>query len=247
MLICGVCDNNINSERDKAIKCDNCKMNAHSSCTGLSRTEVQCLLAKDKQISYHCTSCKNQRLEIYELKQLILNLTTEVEQLKNKQSNSSLTELDCEITEDIIAEILDRQNRAKNIVILNIKEPIGNSRSERSLLDKNSVEKVLSNFEINIENLNFFRLGKYVENKHRPIKVILKSKEDALSVLKNKHKINVPGILIFGDQTLNQQKYFKKVKEQLHQLIRNGEVNKAIKYINGKPCIVDKNSLKIKN
>lgn len=76
---------------------------------------------------------------------------------------------------------------------------------------------------------NAFRLAKINKDKNRPIKVILQSDEDALTVLKNKSKISVEGIRVGNDMTKMQQEYFK------NELNDN---SKTIKFVKGKPTIV---------
>lgn len=53
------------------------------------------------------------------------------------------------------------------------------------------------NNQILTENIKIFRLGKLVERKQTPIKVLFDSKEHAQKIRRNKHKLsNVEGINI---------------------------------------------------
>ena len=157
-----------------------------------------------------------------------------------KQTNNTDQNLGVVEKEELIYEMLDRQNRKANIIIYNVKEPDLNTQSERSSQDNETVKNILENFDIGRNNWKVFRLGKFVANKARPIKVILNSPEDAINVLKNKQLIKIPSVKIFSDQTVAQRQYFQKVKSELQELIAKGDNSKTIKYINNKPTIVNR-------
>ncbi|KAL3268857.1 hypothetical protein HHI36_007946 [Cryptolaemus montrouzieri] len=86
-----------------------------------------------------------------------------------------------------------------------------------------------------------FRVGRFGANKIRPIRVVFPSAEIAKNILKNKVVIKTPGIKIFGDPTPARREYFNKVRKDLQEKIEAGKTSKTIRYINGRPTIVDKN------
>jgi hypothetical protein len=81
-------------------------------------------------------------------------------------------------------------------------------------------------------------LSKFNKENNRLIKIIFETEDDAITILKNKNKIKVPRLRIFNDQTKMQIDYYKKLKGKLQAMQDNGDMNKGIKYINGRPTIV---------
>jgi hypothetical protein len=109
---------------------------------------------------------------------------------------------------------------------------------ERKIDDKNTVIKILSPIGITMDRIKVFRLGKFNKENNRLIKIIFETEDDAITILKNKNKIKVPRLRIFNDQTKMQIDYYKKLKGKLQAMQDNGDMNKGIKYINGRPTIV---------
>ncbi|KAJ8945300.1 hypothetical protein NQ318_002757 [Aromia moschata] len=142
--------------------------------------------------------------------------------------------------ETYITEMQDRQNRMSNIIISNIKESNQTTRSSRILDDTNTIKAVLSPIDLDdTYKFKIQRLEKFDPEKNRLIKVILPSRDHALNILRNKNKITIPGVKIFGDQTKAQKEYYLHLKRQLTEL---GDDSKTIKYINNVPRIVSKSS-----
>ncbi|KAJ8980532.1 hypothetical protein NQ317_008329 [Molorchus minor] len=138
--------------------------------------------------------------------------------------------------EDVISEIIDRQSRATNVIIFNVNESSNNTKVGRLQDDREAVINILEDYAVDKTDLKLFRLGKISPNKMRPIKLTLKSAEEAKYILRNK-LVKTPGIKIVADQTKAQQEYFKKVRADLLALEDN---TKTIKFINNKPTIVNK-------
>lgn len=93
------------------------------------------------------------------------------------------------------------------------------------------MQNVLSNFNVNTNNLIIFRVNKVLPNKHRLIKVILQSKYNVVLILKNvKSDRNVitQGKTIISDQTKQQKEHYMKIKRQLKELITQGEGSKPL-------------------
>lgn len=144
------------------------------------------------------------------------------------------------LQENTIAEINEREFRSKNIVISGIPEPESLNREERMNMDKNKVLNILQKIDQAYpEPEKTFRLGKYNAKKSRPIKVCFKSQEIAKSVLRNRKKVNIDNIKIYSDQTPQQLKFLKNLKDELHQRLQTEQKNLGIKYIKSVPRIVE--------
>lgn len=188
----------------------------------------------------NCTDVLEElRTKITLLEEENKKLKDHIESLKNNKSNAGMEYG----YEDVIEEIEERQKRANNILISNVKESNSISRENRLEDDKVKVKDILQGVEVDLTDIKVFRMGKYLPSKSRLIKVVFKKREDAVMVLKNKNKIKVPSIQIFGDQTNKQRQYFQKIKSQLEEIKSNGDNSKTIKFVNNVPKIVARSSV----
>ncbi|CAG9763483.1 unnamed protein product [Ceutorhynchus assimilis] len=81
--------------------------------------------------------------------------------------------------EELIFEMMERKNRASNILVYNVTESKMNTQTQRMKEDSETVERILENFNIDKNKLSIYRLEKFIPNKNRPIKVCLAKEEDA--------------------------------------------------------------------
>lgn len=239
MAACSKCDTN--AENSKLFTCDSCNETLCATCSNLSASELKCMPLKNRKLKFLCEECEKGLGQIPLLIKQMVEMREEINQLKLMQI-TSVPQSNVVTQENFINEMLDRQNRRSNIIMLNLKESQLNSKAERSKDDIDAVKVILNEMSINKDNVRTFRLGKYENSKNRPLKVILNSPEDALYVLKNKKSIKVPSVKVFGDQTKMQRDYFLNIKRQLNEMIDKGDESKTIKYINNVPTIVDKPS-----
>ncbi|KAJ2940142.1 hypothetical protein O0L34_g14181 [Tuta absoluta] len=79
----------------------------------------------------------------------------------------------------------------------------------------------------------------------RPLKVIMNSKNEALDILRNKHKLQKPSS-IAADLTPMQREYLKYLREELEKRKSEGEKDLTIKYVQGRPTIVNQIKKKTK-
>lgn len=142
-------------------------------------------------------------------------------------------------SEELMMEVVERQKRASNIIILNVNESKHKIVTNKIRGDKDSVKELLKDIHVDITNIKVFRLGKD-QSKNRPLKVCFPSPQEAHKVLKMKKELKIQ-IKIFPDQTKAQREYFFNVKRKLQEYLENSE-NKTIKYINNIPTIVDSNT-----
>lgn len=234
---CVICNSSLNP--DKEIKCDFCFHPVHTTCSGLTRAEVTCLLSASRRISYQCKKCSDKKQEISELKEMILDLTKQVSELKNKTMDS-LTCSTPELAEKFISEIRDRNLRASNVIMYNVPESTCQILHEKAAEDKGKVDEIVRMCSSNpVEIKSVIRLGKSSHDKSRPLKVVFKNEADAIEVLRNKKNLpaSVP-VRINNDLTPMQREYLNSLRNQLQERIGKGERDLTIRYIRGSPAIV---------
>lgn len=225
------------------VNCDSCKKILCKKCSDLSETEFRCIALRKRRLTFLCENCEKGIMLIPDIMIQLDDLRKQVNDLKSElqaKNSKSEQEVDAVESEDIISELMERQRRASNIIISNIKEPSSNSRENRTEDDKRNVADILKDINVDLSNIKVFRLGKFMPSKNRLLKVVLNNSEDAVNVLRNKRNVTVPSIRIFGDQTKKQQNYFHTIKKQLEDLKANGDDTKTIRFINNKPTIVKK-------
>ncbi|XP_063370192.1 uncharacterized protein LOC134658442 [Cydia amplana] len=185
-----------------------------------------------------------------QLKTDVKNLTTSVTAAENKvkvietdlQSlRSSVARAPMALSPDsynqLVAECQQRSIRDKNIIIVGIQEAGQDLAADREAFDKYEVEKITKTIYNDCpEPLQIIRLGKYVENKVRPIKATFASKATVKNILRNKNKTH--DAKIYSDQTPYQRDFLKSVQEELQARTSNGETNLYIKYVKGIPKIL---------
>lgn len=200
----------------------------------------------DIKHSNECILLEHTKLkdDVSELKNANAVLEEKIASLENKMANTpkmpeNLTAPPSNSNyEEMVAEFQDRYLRQKNILIMGIAEPKNTVTKERRAHDKAEVEKILSALDEQCpEPVKLIRLGKYNQEKSRPIKAIFKSKEEAVTVLRKRN--DVPeNVKIVSDETPMQKKYLYELKDQLKLREENGETNLRIKYVNGIPRII---------
>lgn len=223
----------------------------HEKCSKLTLTEIRAITLKTtRNVVFFCHECI---ANFKKMPQLLRNLSEVLEANKRLQEeNANLQErlenLSASIArqdvlsngEEIMSELLERQNRANNIILYNVNEVQAVTKAQYLIQEKRAIHNVLEDFNIEKEDIKFFRLGKAATNRCRPIKVILRSQADAKLVLKNKNLIKIPSIKVASDQTVLQRKYFQRIKSELQGIVDDGDDSKTIKFVNNKPTIVNK-------
>lgn len=251
MKICSKCENK--EDNSQIFQCDSCKSYLCETCGDISATEIRCLQMKKRRLLFICPEC-DQGLrqvpllvkKINELQNQLDEMKTLVDKLTSGQSPSQNQRCDdIMLNEQLIQELNERQSRSSNVIMLNIAESGKSDRNARIDDDTMKVKEIIELTETAVNNVKVYRLGKYVEGKTRPLKVVLPDQSCALSILKNRSKVT--NISIFGDKTKMQQDFYKNVRAKLEELKQQGDNNKIIKYINNIPTIVDKKQYTQKN
>lgn len=228
-----------------SVTCDICRNLVHSTCAGLSRAEVDCLRSKRKKINFFCDNC-DIISTINDLKKNILELKTEIEALKNSNrrdpdpepgKKSSLSE------DEIIAELESRQVRSNNLILYNLEESNKTSAEERKNDDLVRCKQIiLANLDENkTANLvSCFRIGKFINEKNRLLKITFSNQQQAYEVLKSYRTTN--RLYLNKDLTAYQRSTSYNIRREFRERKNNGE-DVILKYRNGMPQIIVKKNV----
>lgn len=152
--------------------------------------------------------------------------------------------------EVFFGEIEDRNRRAYNLMVYNLPESRNKEVDSRIRFDKENVMELAQaiGYEINLESLKLYRIGKPVASKSRPLKLVFRSTSDAASFLSEFVKAKLmegnskfSNVGVSRDRTNKERQYLSSLRAELDSRIKKGEENLTIKYKNGIPSIVPKN------
>lgn len=239
---CLKCDEILGDQRN-AVACDSCDRKMHRNCSGLTASEMKVMdLRNNRQLKFFCQDCLEGLAAVPKLLKQMSVLQTEFKELKAKLESLEYptTETPVRIptlqpmSETVIKEISDRNQRACNLMIFNMK---------KSMNDKQEISKLFDEIgAVSIPIKQVSRIGKPNKNGHQALKIILNSPEDVKTVLKHKSKLDRSrAIFITADLTPDQRVYLNSIKTQLRERIAGGEKDLAISYIRGIPEIIKKN------
>lgn len=220
----------------ETFNCDSCKRCFCYTCSELTNDEMRCMTLRKRKLIFLYSDCEEGLRKIHVLSKEVEVLKEDLKKLREQSSTPNFTQV-----ESFMFEMQERQTRVCNIIVTNIQESSQTTRTSRINEDTSTIKNILRPSGIEEQYVNYNckiqRLGKYEEGKNRPVKVILPSRDHAVFILKNKNKINIPNVKIFGDQTKMQREYYFKLRKQLEDL---KDDSKVIKYINNIPKIVTK-------
>lgn len=145
-------------------------------------------------------------------------------------------------TNAIMEEILERERRINNVILVGVKECDSDNGNARKTHDELSVTKLLCNIagkaDYSDKVVTVQRLGRREDGKTRPVKVVLSSRQDAVWILKNKSKAERE-VRIYDDKTPKQREELQQLREVLRVRTETGETNLTIRYVRGVPKIVN--------
>lgn len=223
------------------MNCDSCSRSLHKDCSGLNSTELRVVDLKGKRLlKYYCEDCTNGFRQVPVLIKSIEELRAEVETLKLKlgsiaepKPRGDSADMAINMT---LNEIQDREKRACNVMLFNLKE---NSVAGRDTEDVRGVFSKIVADPVNI--VNAVRVGKRNKNGIRALKVTLSGKDDALDIIRNRSKLSGDQkVYINADLTPLQREQFRNAEDELKRRLSNGEQNLAVKYVNGLPRVIKK-------
>ncbi|GJQ65430.1 hypothetical protein Trydic_g7538 [Trypoxylus dichotomus] len=176
--------NTTSSETHKFIDCCVCKKIYLHSCAELSITEIRTIKSK-KGVSWSCRNCNILSSDINDLKAAILSLRND---LAAREKSAGI---DDKAFEELLAELGDRNNRKQNIIMFGVPESDthdANTRRSRELETVQAVLKALPS-GMNTDHIEVHRIGRFVPDRRRPIKVRLSSSREAHTVLKHARRL----------------------------------------------------------
>lgn len=249
-MICLKC-NSLIDESAKFIVCDGCSRHIHTKCSELSASEIKCLELRQttkRRIKYICIDCEKGIQQIPKLMAIINELKSEINELKNVTflNSAPANTMSPQTCEELIAEMTERSKRSKNIIIYGSSET-GDSRKNQLELDVALTTSLLDKLNISENNIQPQRLGKFDASKEnsRPIKLSLQSPDTVHQIIKNFKKLKTSNVFssitISFDRTPKQIEYYKLIKNNLNERLKNGENNLVIKYKHGIPVIQTEN------
>ena len=170
-----------------------------------------------------------------------LNIDNTKIRIDNLEDRIEKIETDLPIN-NVYNEIMERTIRRRNLLIFNLDDS-----QDAKNTDLNKVKSIITNSgltpPLNLDDMQVLRLGKsYNSNKSRPLKIIMKNDDHVHWFFQNKSIIFGDTIKIKSDQTKNQMNELNNLRSLLKTRLQNGESNLTIKYIHGKPQIVETNS-----
>ncbi|GJQ79167.1 hypothetical protein Trydic_g14700 [Trypoxylus dichotomus] len=248
MTSCAICNNGLTPEKE--ITCDMCRNYIHTTCSGLSRTELQYLKNKDRKLSFHCPTCSDLKLQLVKLHELASTVGALESELRTLKE--SMTSRDVKIdpikvpdVECIIQEVSDRQRRKNNIILYNVSENVLNNRNDQVAADMELVGELLQMLDVSVDNLRTIRLGKFDSSRtdmKRPIKVCLPDGDIASKAFQRRQKLRTSdkfkNVFLVKDKTPMQLKLYREARQELLTRKAAGETDVYIKYINDVPKVV---------
>ncbi|KAK2577709.1 hypothetical protein KPH14_007150 [Odynerus spinipes] len=171
-----------------------------------------------------------------EIKSEMDDLKVRVACLEDKHASEPLIS---KIEEEVLAEIAERDRCSRNFLIFNLEEVNSAHASSQIASGSNSgpndtqlVTDILSQIHPpGITVIRTLRLGAKHINRQRPLKVICNSREDVLTVLRNKKNYKGPAT-ISEDRTPKQRAHLQDLRKELNRLHMAGDMNKTIRYVN---------------
>lgn len=170
-----------------------------------------------KCLIYFCTDCVRGIKDLLGLKVWIKTLLFEVKGLKNSCWFNSNYVFD----EFIINVINERNSQVINHIFYNVEEFDSIRSDDRILMIVNKVMKSIG-VDSEIAPSKFIRLGRYQNDKVRPIKVVF-----SISYL----CFSPSHINIISDRTLYRRNSTRKMRDELTTRVLNGEIGLIIKFI----------------
>lgn len=245
-LECICCKESI--EKHLAVICNVCKHHYKYSCAGLSQAEVRSINLKSKHISWNCNNCNALGNDLNSLKAVIISLQNDLREIKSNSVKNLSSNIEFE---DVMQEFEERQKRKSNVIIFGVSEQNSDlDKKARLQEEKQAVTEFFNEISPNelTETVSIFRLGKYnaTSRKPRPIRVRLANEQSVhdlihkFAAVRNKNR-NLKDISISFDRTPKQLEHLKKLKIELAERQKAGEMNLNIKFIRGYPKIITSN------
>lgn len=195
------------------------------------------LIAENKSLTTQIVTLKG---TVKENEEKIASLQTEFNKLKSDSMTPKVIEATSPDTyADVFEEFHDRFERSKNIIIVGVPEKHIENIEERRKTDTYEADKIISAIYPGCPKAErVSRVGKYDAKKTRPLKICFSSQEISKTILRTKANLKTDDIRVYSDQTPQQQKFMRNLRNELEQRKEKGEKDLIIKYIKGTPRII---------
>ncbi|KAK9872626.1 hypothetical protein WA026_018759 [Henosepilachna vigintioctopunctata] len=131
-------------------------------CADFTASDVKCLQTKIKRkLKFVCNECENGLKQVPVLIREVADLKDMVDKLINKGNFNDVshgTKVSPDM-EDVVSEVVDRQSRAKSLIIFNVNELRGRNGNEKNLDDGRAVKDILRDHNIDKSELRISRLA----------------------------------------------------------------------------------------
>lgn len=176
------------------------------------------------------------------------SLRTDLSSLKNRVESLELKPNELNTTSsllpDMLLELSEREKCTFNFIVHNLPESSSAIPSERIASDSKNLTDILSPLSICMpSDFKLIRVGRVLPNINRPLKVILKAKDEVRHIIStfNTLKKSSPATLISisRDRTLMERNLVRLTYAELKKRNEQGELDIKIKYFNGMPRIIN--------
>lgn len=236
--ICPTCKGSV-SDGTKAVECEICLHWYHTTCQKVSDSLYKELSEEDSQCHWFCRHCEHGAKKLYTCVAKILGQQNEFQRqledinkkLKDLEEKAAATETlptvkvkDKEEIQQAVKEEIeekkDIESRKMNIVIHNLPET-GNKQKDTE--EVKNLFKDEFNLICNIQCEETTRLGKYIDERNRVLKITMPSMSDRKLVLRRAKELRNSNselysrIYIKPDLTKKQQEESKNLQAKLRQ------------------------------
>lgn len=248
-LCCKKCDKAFEGKNKHGVQCDRCDAWFHQPCSNLTKKEHQMLHnSNHNNFKWYCSSCSTsdcgkidptlsnllarQATQMETLTTLVLKLAEQNSEVI-KQNNKIIDSLSSEKkTEEKIKtnvnealnDQMEREMKKNNLILYGVEEGKDANEEKNNENDLSQTKQLFKhvNPDITPDNIvKIQRIGFKKADKTRPVKVVMKSEESKLSILKNARRLKesetFSKVGISYDKTKKQQEEYRKLKDEVDE------------------------------
>lgn len=142
---------------------------------------------------------------------------------------------------EVVAELMEQQKRARNVVLFGAEESRKTSALERKAADLEYVRNLFTTLGSSPTIQGVFRVGRFTQDGRRPLKVVLSSENDVRAVIQSTKKLRgiaqYEGVSVSHDRTPRQQEAYRRLRTELRRRVESGERDLKIRFVSGVPQI----------
>lgn len=208
ILICQKCDKEVKEK----ITCTGCKLHYCLQCAGVSVELYQCIQKGElNRFHWTCTCCQSMFPSLENIAGAIQDIQNKqdsrmkhledrmdkVEEANREEIKKGLNEIKSDVLQNLKAdidtlvdnrhrELEDRKRRELNVTVFNLPEHNNPSGLENKRQDEEDVTRICESIDVEeLQIVTMYRLGRKMDSKTRPLKVILNNKAQRKLILNN--------------------------------------------------------------